>query len=270
MTTVRSLLAAVAGFAWTGLLAILYLPTLAMPRRAIQVTARFWIRGLMLIARVFCGLGYQIRGRERLPTGAALVAAKHQSAWDTLIFHVLLDDPVYVLKKELFGVPFIGWYLRKSGNIGIDRSASMKALKLMTSEARDAFADGSQVIVFPEGTRAAPGSRNPYHPGIAALYATAETPVVPVALNSGMFWGRRSFHKYAGTIILEFLEPIEPGLDRRAFLGLLEDRIEGASRRLCAEAAEAHPRLPAAATLTDAPVDAADAPCGTRGKTAET
>jgi len=270
MTTVRSLLAAVAGFAWTGLLAVLYLLTLAMPRRAIQVTARFWIHGLMLIARVFCGLGYEVRGRERVPAGAALIAAKHQSAWDTLIFHVLLDDPVFVLKKELFGVPFVGWYLRKSGNISIDRSAGMKALKLMTSEAREAFADGSQVIVFPEGTRAAPGSRNPYHPGIAALYTAAEMPVVPVALNSGMFWGRRSLHKYAGTITLEFLEPIEPGLDRRAFLGVLEDRIEAASRRLCAEAAEAHPELPAAAALAEAPAGPVDAPCGKRGKTAET
>jgi 1-acyl-sn-glycerol-3-phosphate acyltransferase len=232
MTAIRSILFAVGALAWTAILSVLYLPLLVVPRKGIQKAARAWIRGVMSWLAVTCGLRYRIEGREHLPSGAAIVAAKHQSAWDTLIFHLLLEDPIFVLKRELFRVPFIGWYLRKAGNVGVDRAAGFRALKAMTPDVRRALAAGSQVIVFPEGTRSAPGASNPYQPGVAVLYADCDVPVVPVALNSGVFWGRRSFFKYPGVITLEFLPPMPGGLDRREFLKALQNRIETATERL--------------------------------------
>jgi 1-acyl-sn-glycerol-3-phosphate acyltransferase len=232
MTAVQSILFAVGALAWTAILSILYLPLLLAPRKVIQRAARVWIRGVIGWLALTCGLGYRIKGREHLPAGAAIIAAKHQSAWDTLIFHLLLDDPIFVLKRELFRVPFIGWYLRKAGNVGVDRAAGFRALKAMTPDVERALAAGSQVVVFPEGTRSAPGASVPYQPGVAVLYADCDVPVVPVALNSGVFWGRRSFHKYPGVITLEFLPPMPGGLDRRGFLKALSERVETAVERL--------------------------------------
>jgi 1-acyl-sn-glycerol-3-phosphate acyltransferase len=251
MTAVRSVLFAVGALAWTAVLSVLYLPLLVLPRRGIQKAGRFWIRGLIGWLAATCGLGYRIEGREHLAPGPAIIAAKHQSAWDTLIFHLLLEDPVFVLKRELFRVPFIGWYLRKAGNVGVDRAAGFRALKAMTPDVERALAAGSQVIVFPEGTRSAPGASRPYQPGVAVLYADCVVPVVPVALNSGVFWGRRSFYKYPGVITLEFLPPMPEGLDRRQFLKQLTERIETAAERLREQGerqlrAGGHPPVPVA------------------------
>jgi 1-acyl-sn-glycerol-3-phosphate acyltransferase len=145
------------------------------------------------------------------------------------------------LKQELIRLPVLGWYLRLAGNIPIDRSAGFRSLKIMLPAAQQAVAAGAQIVVFPEGTRTAPGQHRPYQPGVAALYQRLALPVVPVALNSGLLWGREKFLKYPGTITLQVLPPIPPGLDRRAFMQLLEERIETASDILCA--AEERPRV---------------------------
>jgi 1-acyl-sn-glycerol-3-phosphate acyltransferase len=141
-----------------------------------------------------------------------------------------------VLKKELLAIPFWGWCAAKSGSIGVDRSAGASALKAMVRDVEDELARGTPIVIFPEGTRTEPGKRGTYHPGIAALYARTKAPVVPVALNSGVFWGRREFLKRPGTMILEFLPPLPAGLDRRTFMAELERRIEQASDKLVAEA----------------------------------
>ncbi len=232
MTAIRSILFFGGALAWTALISVGFLPLLLLPRRGMQKAAWVWTCGLIGWLAATCGLGYRIVGREHLPPGAAIIAAKHQSAWDTLIFHILVDDPIFVLKRELFRVPFIGWYLRKAGNVGVDRAAGFRALKAMIPDVERALAAGSQVIVFPEGTRSAPGASRPYQPGVAVLYADCDVPVVPVALNSGVFWGRRSFFKYPGVITLEFLPPMPRGLDRREFLKVLADRVETAAERL--------------------------------------
>ncbi|MGF1639447.1 MAG: lysophospholipid acyltransferase family protein [Rhodospirillales bacterium] len=232
MIAVRSFLFAVGALIWTGGLSILYLPLLVAPRHAIQRAARFWIRGLMWWLAVTCGLRYRIEGGHHLPSGPVVVAAKHQSAWDTLIFHLVLPDPVFVLKRELFRVPFLGWYLRKAGCVGVDRSAGYRALKEMVPAAERALAAGSQIVLFPEGTRTAPGRSRRYQPGIAVLDADCGAAVVPAALNSGVFWARRSFRKSPGVITLEFLPPMPKGLERRAFLAALAERIETAAERL--------------------------------------
>jgi len=229
--------------AWTLLLAILYLPLLTGPAIGVQRAARVWVKGSHLLQRLILGLGFEVRGREHLPQGAAVFAAKHQSAWETMVFHTLLADPVFVLKKELLRLPFIGWYLKASGQIAIDRAAGLRAMAAMAHAAREALAQGRQVIVFPEGHRQPPGVTGTYLPGVAALYGEAGAPLIPVALNSGLFWGRNAFVRRAGRITIEFLAPMPPGLDRRAFLDELRLRIESATRRLEAEALARDPRL---------------------------
>ncbi len=239
MIVLRSALFSVLFLANISVMSIFYLPLLLAPRKAMMAAARLWVASSLVLLWHVAGVRWQVRGRENLPEGGFLVASKHQSAFETFAFHRLLEDPAYILKRELTWIPFFGWYLAKSGVIAIDRSAGAKALKAMVKGAQQAAAEGRPVIIFPEGTRSAPGAKMPYHTGVAMLYGAMGVPVVPVALNSGMCWGKRSFLKRPGTITVEFLPPIAPGsLDRKAFMAELESRIEAATDRLVAEAAE--------------------------------
>jgi 1-acyl-sn-glycerol-3-phosphate acyltransferase len=197
--------------------------------------ARFWMQVLQAVLRLVVGLSYEVRGRERLPAGPAIIASKHQSAWETLIFHVLVPDLAVGLKYELTRIPVFGWYLMRGGAIRIDRGGAARALRSLVDGARAAAARGVSILIFPEGTRRAPEDPPDYKPGVAALYTALDLPVVPVALNSGLFWSRRSFMKRPGRITVEFLEPIPPGLDRRTFMTELQHRIETATARLVAE-----------------------------------
>ena len=247
MTLLRSLVYQLLFLPWTLGVCLIYLPLLLGPRKLMQAGARLWLSGALFLQQRVLGLTYQIKGIENLPAGACLIAAKHQSAWDTMIFHRILADPAYVLKKELLSLPFIGWYLQKTGQVAIDRKAGMKALKLMVDAAKVAADEGRQVIIFPEGHRQPPGVTGEYHSGIAALYSGLELPLVPVALNSGLFWGRNSFLRHAGCITLEFLPAIAPGMNRKLLMPELESRIETATRALEAEATLRFPQLPKAA-----------------------
>jgi len=230
--------------AWTLILAILYLPLLAGPPIGVQRAARFWVKGAHFLQRIVLGLSWELRGREHIPNGAAVFAAKHQSAWETLVFHAVLADPVFVLKRELLRLPFIGWYLSASGQIAIDRAAGMKALAAMARAARGALDAGRQVIVFPEGHRQPPGVTGTYLPGVAILYGEGGAPIIPVALNSGLFWGRNAFLRRPGRIVMEILPPMPPGIDRRSFVNELRARIETATRKLEAEALARFAHLP--------------------------
>lgn len=233
MILLRSLLFNICYVSWTLLLAIVYLPLLAAPKRRVQAGCKLWLAGLRALAAGIAGVRYRIEGRENLPEGPVIIAAKHQSAFDTFLFHHLLDDPVYVLKRELFRIPLVGWYMRAAGMIGVDRSAGSQALRSMLKGCEDALAEGRQIVIFPEGTRVAPGQNRPYHPGVAALYARfPEVPVVPVALNSGLLWGRKAFLKEPGTVTVRILPAMQTGLDRRAFLDGLRTRIEDAGAAL--------------------------------------
>ncbi len=216
---------------------------LAFPRRWEQRLVRLWTNLLGKFLKMIVGLDIEIRGLNNLPPGPAVIVSKHQSAWDTFVFYTLVNDPNYILKKELMDIPFWGWCAAKCGAIGVDRDGGGSALKKMVRNTEDRLSKGRQVIIFPEGTRAKPGSRLPYHPGIAAIYGHTKAPVVPVALNSGLFWGRDSFVKYPGVVTVEFLGPMPPGQKRREFMADLESRIEGASDVLMAEAREKYPYL---------------------------
>ena len=232
MALIRSLLFNSFFYGWTTLILLFGLPLMLGPRSWLYHLGRFWVRGIMAALGFFCGLRYEIRGREHLPQGAFLVAAKHQSAWDTLIFSLLLWDHSFVLKQELTWIPVFGLYLIRAGLVPVDRKGGSKALRKMVAKAKEAVAEGRPIVIFPEGTRVAPGQHRPYQPGVAALYSQLGVSVVPVALNSGLFWGRRRFAKQPGTIVLEFLPRIEPGLNRKVFLQRLESAIEERSRTL--------------------------------------
>ncbi|RAU22818.1 1-acyl-sn-glycerol-3-phosphate acyltransferase [Paramagnetospirillum kuznetsovii] len=241
MTAIRSALFVVFIWLWTLGLSVLYLPLLVLPRGAMKPAIRLWLAGVQGGLRVIAGLRYELRGAENIPDGPVLIASKHQSAFETFVFHLLFNDPAFILKRELLWIPFFGWYLGKSGVIAIDRSAGTKALKAMVKGAEDAVAEGRPVIIFPEGTRAAPGAKLPYHSGIAMIYGALKLPVVPIALNSGVFWRRRGFMKQPGIITIEALPAIPPGMDRKGFMAELETRVETATDRLVAEAREQHP-----------------------------
>lgn len=232
MTLLRSLLFNLYFLSISALLGILYLPFLLLPPRHFWPAARLWVRLVLGGLRLICGLGSQVEGRENLPRGPGLVAAKHQSAWDTLIFTLLLPAPAMVLKRELLHVPFFGWYLRHLDMIAVDRRRGAAALQDMLRQARARLAEGRQIVIFPEGTRSTPGVPGRYQPGIAALYKNLGLPVTPVALNSGCYWGRRAFNKRPGTIRLRALPPIQPGLERPQFMERLKGNIERVSAEL--------------------------------------
>ncbi len=236
MLVLRSLAFNVAFFGWTLLMVIAALPALGLPRRVMAAMVRFWVHGILGLMRRLVGQKVEIRGRGRVPEGACIIASKHQSAWETLIVNVVLREPAIVVKRELYAIPGFGWELRSAGMIAVDRGGGAGALKGMVRDARATAAQGRPVVMFPEGTRTAPGSSAPLHPGIAALYAALGVPVVPAAVNSGLFWARRGFIKRPGTIVMEFLPAIEPGLERRAFIARLEAAIGAESSRLIAEA----------------------------------
>lgn len=225
---------AVLGVLWTAILGLLFLPLALAPRRCTQQGARFWAAGLLYVARLTVGISHRVIGRERLPRGPALIAVNHQSAWETLIFHQLLDDPVFIVKQELFRVPVFGWYLKRSGAIAIDRQAGARALKDLVAATDRALAAGAQVIIFPEGTRTPPGSHRPFQPGVAAVYLRAGVAVVPCAVNSGLYWAARGLPRKRGTITLEVMPPIPAGLPRDAFMTALQSAVGGAADRLAA------------------------------------
>ena len=229
---IRSISFAIVFYGVTAVMAILYLPLIVLPRRAFLACALVWVRLMLAAIRGILGIRYELRGLENRPDGPAIYASKHQSAWDVLIYNLIIPDCAYVLKRELYQIPLWGWYVWRVGSVGIDRSGGARALKGMVAEAKSYLQQGRSIVLFPQGTRTPIGENHPYLPGAAALYKGTDFPVVPVALNSGLFWPRREFRKKPGVITIEFQPAIEPGLNRRAFLKELEARIEPATRRL--------------------------------------
>jgi 1-acyl-sn-glycerol-3-phosphate acyltransferase len=231
MIWLRSLMFNVFFFLWLTVLLLFAWMFLPFPRMVMQRMLRVWSQITLWGIRIFGGIHARFEGLENIPEGPVLIVSKHQSIWDTFIMYVLLDDPQYVLKHELMKIPLWGLYAKKSEHIAIDRTAGAKALRDMVTHCADRLAKGRQVIIFPEGTRTAPGVTLRYHPGVAAIYQQLPPGacVVPAALNSGSFWGRRKYYIRPGTITLKFLEPIPAGLPRKEFMALVEERIETAA-----------------------------------------
>jgi 1-acyl-sn-glycerol-3-phosphate acyltransferase len=234
---IRSILFAVAFYVVTALFLILGSWLLFAPRSwAMQGLRLHGLACLWLLDRI-AGTRLEVRGREKLPPGPILVAAKHQSAWDTFALVPLLRDPAIVLKEELKWIPMYGWFCVKFQHILVKRERAAVALKAMVADAKDRASQGREIVIFPEGTRRPPGAPPDYKPGVVALYDALQLPCVPLALSSGLFWPRRSLRRYPGTIVVEFLDPIPPGLSRAEFKRTMESRIETACAALIAEAA---------------------------------
>jgi len=211
------------------------LPTLLLPRRYVLAVARAWARTNLWLLRVVCGIKADFRGLEKIPRGGAIIASKHQSMWETFALLPYVDDPTFILKRELMWIPLFGWCLWKAQMIPVNRGARGPALATMTERAKGEVQRGRQIIIFPEGTRRPPGAEPQYKFGVAHLYAESGVPCVPVALNSGLFWPRRSFRRFPGTIVVQVCEPIAPGLDKSAFIARLQEVIETASAKLLEE-----------------------------------
>jgi 1-acyl-sn-glycerol-3-phosphate acyltransferase len=232
----RSLLFNVLFYVTTTLYVVLGSPLLFAPRSWAMAALANHARFELWLLKTIVGTKLEVRGRDKLPKGACLVASKHQSAWETFALIPLFRDPALLMKRELFWIPFHGWFSRKFQMIPVHRDKGPAALRRMVREAKKRVADGREIIIFPEGTRRAPGAPPDYKTGIALLYESLGVPCVPVALNSGAFWPRRSLIRRPGTIVVEFLDPIPPGLPKAEFLRRLAEAIEGASTRLLAEA----------------------------------
>lgn len=212
-----------------------FLPFLLAPDGLFRKAAGIWVSLVLGGLKAIVGVRVVEEGRENLPATPFILASKHQSTWETLAYCDLFDLPPFVLKKELRDIPLFGLYLKKLDMIAVDRSAGASALKKMIADAEKALRKGRNIIIFPEGTRMAPGKTVRYHPGVAALYANTGYPIVPAALNSGAVWPRSIWACRPGTITLRFLPAIEPGLSRKEMMALLEERIEAATGALNAD-----------------------------------
>ena len=225
------------------------LPTLLMPRRAVLRVANWWAQSNIVLMRIICNTRVEYRGVEKIPKGPLIIAAKHQSMWETISLLHFFDQPFFVLKRELLRIPLFGQYLVKANMVAIDRSSGARALKKVMRRAAEEVKHGRQFLIFPEGTRRPPGAPPQYKAGVALIYVDCGVPCLPVALNSGLFWPRRTFLRYPGTLVMEFLDPLPPGLPRDEFMTRIETVIEDATNRLVAagqaEQAKLFGRVPA-------------------------
>jgi 1-acyl-sn-glycerol-3-phosphate acyltransferase len=245
----RSLLFNLLFYVTTTLYVVLGSPLLFAPRSWAMAALVNHARFELFLLRHIVGLKLEVRGHDKLPRTACLVASKHQSAWETFALIPLFRDPALLMKRELFWIPFHGWFSKKFEMIPVDRDKGPAALRAMLRETRKRVVDGREIIIFPEGTRRPPGAPPDYKTGVVLLYEALGIPCVPVALNSGLFWPRRSLLRRPGTIVVEFLDPIPPGLPKSEFLSRLIESIETASNRLLAEAKAKEPASSAAVNL---------------------
>lgn len=218
----------------TTLLCILCLPALILPKWAVRFCAKLWASTTLFLAHHVCGIKLDLRDPQNLRfSQPTIFSSKHQSAFETIALTLLIPRPSFILKRELLFLPLFGLYLKKIGAVAIDRKAGASAIKDMVKQARERLDSGHSLIIFAEGTRSSPDNENPtYLPGVAALYNQLQVPVVPIALNSGLCWGRKAFLKKSGIVSIAFLPPIEAGLDRKLFMKTLKEVVETTSAQL--------------------------------------
>lgn len=229
----RSILFLILFYACTLIMFIIFIPTLFFTRKASGCFPRFWAWFTPRLLHLICNIKLNIEGAENLPkNNGYIIASKHQSAMETTIFHAIVPNVFYVLKKELLYLPIAGIYFIKTGCIPIDRKGGAKTMRKMLAGVKERLSEGMNLIIFPEGTRTQPGAKKPYTPGVAFLYEQCAVPVVPVALNTGYCWAKNKTKKMPGTVTIRFLSPIQPGLDKRAFLNELYEKIESAQDML--------------------------------------
>jgi len=236
MLLIRSLLFNAAFYLNLAFWLLAAMVTMVLPPRFLLGIAHCWAQTSLWLMRVIVGTRYEITGVENIPPGGIIMAAKHQSAWETFALVTVFRNPVYILKRELTWLPFFGWCLIKLRMIPVDRGARSRALQDVTRRAKvELGQNGRQLMIFPEGTRRPPGAEPAYKYGVAHLYAELGVPCVPVALNAGLYWPRRSLIKRPGTIRVEILPALPPDMDKMVFHARLQEQIESASNRLLAD-----------------------------------
>ena len=223
---------------------VLAVPYFLGPRKFAWLVPKNWVRSSLWLQKVIVGTHTEFYGLETLPHGSYILAPKHQSFWDAIAFIPCLPDPVYILKRELRWIPLFGWYIMRMRLIPVDRGSGGKALRQALAASKIEMARGRQLIIYPEGTRRPPGAEPAYKYGIAELYAQLKVPVVPVAHQAGLYWPRRKFLRYPGTIKVKFLPAIPVGLSRDAFLKRLVNETERGCDEILIETASEQPHLP--------------------------
>ena len=219
-------------YTWSVFVLTFFLWTIFFPKKVGNFVPTLWAHGNFVLLNLF-GMKVKVEGRENLPKqNGYLVAAKHQSAMETVLLHALVPNTVYVLKKSLMLLPLAGIYFWSTGCIPINRSKGTSAMRYMMSLAKKRLKEGFNIIIFPEGTRCEPHTKTKYNPGVAFIYEQCNAPVVPIALNTGFCWPKNSFKKYAGTTTIRILPPIPAGLEKREFLHQIESQIESACEQI--------------------------------------
>ena len=240
----RSIIFNLLFYSITGFMCLLYLLLLPLPRSYFLRAIEFWVDVVQGLEKYILGLDYEIRGLENLPKdGAYIVAAKHQSVYETFKLHKFFKDPAIILKQELLKIPLWGLYLKKADPIAIDRSSPKQANLSINQGALRVKDQGRPIIIFPQGTRVRPNitaKDKPYKSGIFGIQKATNLPIIPLALNTGAFWPRNDFFKSSGKVIFEFLEPITPGKTKQELMQIIEDRVEAKSKILTEEAVEEH------------------------------
>lgn len=232
MITLRFWIFRLCFLSWNIVLAVGGLWILAFPRPYVQRFVHFYLGGIAFIMKYIGGTDFRVIGMENLPATPCIIAAKHLAPWETMVLPLLGRSPAIVLKKELMKLPLWGWYAAKYGNVPVDRSAGAKAMLQMLGEAKKVIKTGRDVMIFPQGTRLELGEWKPYKIGVAAMYSALNVPVLPVAINSGIFWSRNGKLRRTGTITVEFLPPLPAGLHRNEMITQLQNMIETATNRL--------------------------------------
>jgi 1-acyl-sn-glycerol-3-phosphate acyltransferase len=222
---------------------VVAIPTFFLPRQALISVAKSWSHSMTWMLRVFCNIRVEYRGLEKIPKGPLLVVSKHQSAWETIALLPLFRSPLFILKRELTWTPLFGLFLLKAQMIPVNRGAGVRTMSKMTELARERVRGDRQLIIFPEGTRRPVGAEPRYKFGVAQVYVDCGVQCLPVALNSGLFWPRRTFMRYPGTIVVEFLDLIPPGLSRDEFLERAREAIETATAKLIDDGRRERARL---------------------------
>lgn len=229
----------VAHFVWVIGIGLIGLPARLGSRRTMRQVLVLWARGELLLARVLTGVRYRVVGTEHIPTGPALVVAKHQSNFESLVLPMLIPDLAVVLRYQLLKLPLWGPMVRHLEMIAIDREGGASALRALLRETREKLAAGRSVLIFPEAKRVPLGESAPYQRGVLSLYERSLVPVVPVVHDAGRYWPPDLALKRPGCITLRFLPPIPPGLPRHEFFTRLQDELEAATRELLATPPEA-------------------------------
>ena len=229
---IRSIIFYLLLFIWTFFLGIFSLPYLLLPSSHLRNLANLWISGILQLLRLTCNITYEIKGKENIPNNAVIVASKHQSAFETLLLFKLIKNSIFIHKRELFFIPIFGLYLKKSNMISINRSEGINAMRKMLNEVKQRISNGYSIIIFPEGTRKKTDEPPDYKTGIAGIYKESNSEVLPVAINSGLYWPKHTFIKKPGKIIIKFLKLIPSQLEKSEFLKKIESVIEEETNKI--------------------------------------